>query len=57
MVALHLNGQAKIMFLTMLEFAKVLNSDFKPMLAWLKDPLLQVYGSVDRPSCSCMDKT
>jgi hypothetical protein len=38
-VALYLDGRARVMYLAMLESAKVLNPDLKPTLDWLKDLL------------------
>jgi hypothetical protein len=46
-IALYLDGRARVMYLAMLESAKVLNPDFKPTVEWLKDLLFQAYGSVD----------
>jgi hypothetical protein len=46
-IALYLHGRARVMYLAMLESAKVLNPDFKPTLNWLKDLLFQAYVSVD----------
>lgn len=46
-IALYLDGRARVMYLAMLESAKVLNPDFKPTVDWLKDLLFQAYGSVD----------
>jgi hypothetical protein len=46
-VALYLDGRARVMYLAMLESAKVLNPNFKPTLDWLKDLLYQAYDSVD----------
>ena len=46
-VALYLDGRARVMYLARLESAKVLDPGFKPTLDWLKDLLIQAYGSVD----------
>jgi hypothetical protein len=46
-VALYLDRRARVMYLAMLESAKVLKPDFKPTLDWLKDLLFQADSFVD----------